>query len=97
MTGASDDLRAVAVHVIVTVAFTFGLIGVALASSSPMRTVLFAASPIVALLGALAMLWRTYRVWRNEGRWQVWQGGSWFLLAFFVITLFGTAGELVES
>ena len=96
MNESNDDLRAVIVHVIVTVGFAIGLAAVGAASSTPLSTVLFVASPIVALLGALAMLWRTYRVWRRAGRWQLWQGGSWFLLAFFVVMLFGSAPALVN-
>ncbi|MXP22874.1 hypothetical protein GIY30_16150 [Gordonia sp. HNM0687] len=60
------------------------------------RTALIVTAPIVVLVGAVAALWRTYRNWRAGGRWQVWQGASWFLLAMFIFFLFGTGPALVS-
>lgn len=64
-------------------------------SSDGLQTALAVAAPIVALLGGLTALWRTYRNWRRGGRWQVWQGASWFLLAFFIFVLMGSSSFLV--
>lgn len=56
-----------------------------------LQTVLVVASPVVVLLGASTMLYRTYRVWKRNGRWvAVWQA-AWFLLFFFIVMLFNSA------
>ncbi|MFZ2175021.1 MAG: hypothetical protein WAW17_13530 [Rhodococcus sp. (in: high G+C Gram-positive bacteria)] len=42
------------------------------------------------LLGGLGAFVRTYRVWKDGGRWQIWQGAGWFLfvcmLTYFVMS-----------
>ncbi|MFW0795624.1 hypothetical protein AAFP30_17565 [Gordonia sp. CPCC 205515] len=70
---------------------------VAGASNDGLRTALIVASPVIVLIGALAALWRTYASWRSGGRWQVWQGASWFLLAMFIFFLMGSAPALLTS
>jgi hypothetical protein len=92
----SNDFRAVVIHIAVTVVLGLGLLLLAHASSDSLQTVLVIASPIVVLLGSIAMLYRTYRVWKRNGRWQVWQGGAWFLLFFFIVMLFNSAPVLFE-
>ncbi|MBD0862198.1 hypothetical protein IA539_13380 [Gordonia sp. zg691] len=93
----NNDFRAMVVHIVVTVVFGLGLLLIAHASSDSLQTVLIIASPIVVLVGAIAMLFRTYRVYKRGGRWQVWQGGAWFLLVFFIVMLFNSAPVLFES
>lgn len=78
-----------------TIGFAIGALLVALASNDGLRTALIVIAPIIVLLGALAALWRTYRSWRSGGRWQVWQGASWFLLALFVVFLIGSGPALL--
>ncbi|MDL9938253.1 hypothetical protein QSJ18_15985 [Gordonia sp. ABSL1-1] len=95
MSTTPDDFRQVAIHVAISVGFTLGVVIVAIASAAPLSTALIAAAPIVALIGALSILVRTYRVWRAGGAWQVWQGGAWFLLTFFVMIMFGAAPALM--
>ncbi|AZG45181.1 hypothetical protein [Gordonia insulae] len=90
-----DELRQAVVHGAVTIGFGIAILLVALASSGAIRTTLIVVAPVVVLIGALAALWRTYRNWRAGGRWQVWQGASWFLLAIFIVFLFGTGPTLV--
>ncbi|MEO9330420.1 hypothetical protein [Gordonia aurantiaca] len=85
-----------ATHVAITVVFGLALVVVALFSSSPLDTALIVAAPVVVLVGAVSMLVRTYRVYKRNGRWQLWQGGSWFLLCYFVVILFASAPALVE-
>ncbi|NDK89312.1 hypothetical protein GYA93_06900 [Gordonia desulfuricans] len=88
--------RAVRYGVIV-LGFGIATLVVALLSSGALRTVLVIVAPAVVGVGALGALWHTYRQWRARGRWQVWQGASWFLLASFVVFLFATAPFLVSG
>jgi hypothetical protein len=37
-------------------------------------------TPIVLLVGGIAAFIKTYRVWRADGTWPIWQGAGWFLL-----------------
>ncbi|EON30964.1 hypothetical protein GTC6_20095 [Gordonia terrae C-6] len=92
----TNDFRAILIHIGITVVLGLGLLVLAHASSDPLQTVLIIASPIVVLLGASAMLYRTYLAWKRNGRWQVWQGGAWFLLIFFIVMLFNSAPVLFE-
>ncbi|MGV9710777.1 hypothetical protein ACWDTI_08950 [Gordonia sp. NPDC003424] len=78
-----------------TIGFGLAIVLVAWASTDGLRTGLVVAAPIVVLIGALAALWRTYRCWRVGGRWQVWQGASWFLLSMFIVFLFSSAPALL--
>ncbi|MFW0786890.1 hypothetical protein AAFP35_20540 [Gordonia sp. CPCC 206044] len=91
-----DEMRQAVVHGCVTVGFAIAALLVAAASSDGVRTALIIAAPVIMLVGALTALWRTYRNWKRGGKWQVWQGASWFLLATFVIFLFGTGPVLVS-
>ncbi|QTI70732.1 hypothetical protein [Gordonia polyisoprenivorans] len=92
---APSPLRAAVTYGIVVIGLGLATLLVALASSGGLRTALVVAAPIVVGVGALGGLWRTYTVWRAGGRWQVWQGAAWFLLATFVVFLFNTAPALV--
>lgn len=94
--GTAAELRKAAVTVGILIAFSLASVAVAAASSDALRTLLVIIAPIIVFLGALGVLRHTYRVWRARGRWQVWQGASWFLLAFFVIMLMNTAPILLE-
>ncbi len=89
------EMREAAVHVAVTVGFGLAALLVAWASDDGLRTALVVAAPILVLIGALGALFRTYRNWRAGGRWQIWQGASWFLLATFIMFLFSTGPVLV--
>jgi hypothetical protein len=51
------------------------------------RNVLALGSPLILLLGGVVAFVRTYQVWRTRGRWWIWQGAGWFLLAFMVVVL----------
>ncbi|MGZ8179089.1 hypothetical protein ACXVUM_14265 [Williamsia sp. SKLECPSW1] len=52
--------------------------------------------PLLVFAGAVGALWWTFRMWQARGRWQVWQGASWFLLAVFLLSLGGTGGALMD-
>lgn len=95
-TGSGSDIRRAVTHGIITVAFALACFAVAALSSDPLRDVMIAAAPGVMFIGAFSALWITYRTWRAAGRWQVWQGTSWFLLAASVMMLMATAPVLLD-
>ena len=43
--------------------------------------------PAILFCGGLGALVQTYRVWRAEGVWPIWQGAGWILLLLFLICL----------
>ncbi|MCV7016852.1 hypothetical protein ACRDU6_04015 [Mycolicibacterium sp. ELW1] len=43
--------------------------------------------PVILFTGGVGALIQTYRVWRAEGTWPIWQGAGWFLLALFLFCL----------
>jgi hypothetical protein len=53
----------------------------------PQRTLLGLGAPVILLVGAVWAFVRTYRSWRDEGTWWVWQGAGWFLLTLMLLTL----------
>lgn len=93
---SGTSLRRAVTHGIITVAFALACFAVAALSSGGLRTTMIAVAPAVMFIGAFGALWITYRTWRAGGRWQVWQGASWFLLAAAVMTMMATAPALLE-
>jgi hypothetical protein len=55
------------------------------------RNFLAIGPPLILLVGGAWAFVRTIRVWRAEGRWWIWQGAGWFLLALMVVVLTMTA------
>lgn len=43
--------------------------------------------PLILFVGGVGAFVQTYRVWRVEGTWPIWQGAGWFLLAVFLLCL----------
>ncbi len=43
--------------------------------------------PLILFIGGVGALIQTYRVWRAEGTWPIWQGAGWFLLALMLLCL----------
>lgn len=43
--------------------------------------------PLILFLGGVGAFVQTYRVWRVQGVWPIWQGAGWFLLAVFLLCL----------
>lgn len=41
----------------------------------------------VFLIGGLAAFVQTYRVWRRDGTWPIWQGAGWFLMVLMLFSL----------
>lgn len=60
----------------------------ALAQCGPVPRNFFAlGAPLVLFIGGMVAFARTYRVWRRQGRWWVWQGVGWFVLALMLVVL----------
>jgi hypothetical protein len=77
-------VRAAVTYVVVVVA----LAGAAFAATAVWRSLLAAILvPAILFLGGVGGLVRTYRVWRAEGVWPIWQAASWFLLILFLFCL----------
>ncbi|MBT0566638.1 hypothetical protein [Williamsia sp. CHRR-6] len=53
--------------------------------------------PLIVFAGTVGAGWWTYRTWQAGGRWQVWQGATWFLVAMFLVTLGSTGGALLDA
>lgn len=43
--------------------------------------------PTVLFAGGIGAFVQTYRVWRVEGVWPIWQAAGWFLLLLFLFVL----------
>lgn len=43
--------------------------------------------PGILFAGGIGAFIRTYRVWRAEGVWPIWQGAGWILLLLFLVCL----------
>ncbi len=71
-------------------------VGVGAALYDPVPLAIIIVFPLIIMVGAGGALWWTYRTWQAKGRWQVWQGASWFLLAMFLLALGGTGSTLLE-
>ncbi|MFM9379052.1 hypothetical protein [Gordonia sp. VNK21] len=95
--GPRPELREVGVHVAVTVLLAVLTAFVGLASSGGLRDVLVLAAPGVVFVGALAAAWRTYSCYRADGRWQIWQGGMWFLMVITLAWFFGAVPAVVQG
>ncbi|GAB2643747.1 hypothetical protein GCM10027169_09550 [Gordonia jinhuaensis] len=68
----------------------------ALLSDGWIRNIFAIAAPVIMFVGALVAALRTYRTWKHDGRWVVWQGAMWFLLTFFLVLL-GSTYPLLAS
>ncbi len=43
--------------------------------------------PGILFFGGIGAFVQTYRVWRVEGVWPIWQAAGWFLLLLFLVCL----------
>lgn len=43
--------------------------------------------PVILFAGGIGAFVRTYRVWRADGVWPIWQAAGWFLLLFALFCL----------
>ncbi len=70
------------------VVFVVALAGAALAATAVWRSLLAAVLvPAILLIGGLGALYRTFRVWKAEGVWPIWQAAGWFLMLLFLFCL----------
>lgn len=91
-----STLRRAVTYGVVIMSLAVAALCVASLSVDGIRTVLLLAAPAIVGLGGFGALWQTYTEWRHGGRWQVWQGVSWFLLAAFLFFLANTTPMLVS-
>lgn len=52
--------------------------------------------PVILFVGGVVAFVNTYRVWRAEGTWPIWQGAGWFLLALSLLCL-AVPGSAIHS
>lgn len=73
----------------VTYAFSvIGLAGLAFAATAVWRSMIAAILvPVILFVGGIGALFQTYRVWKAEGVWPIWQAAGWFLLLLFLFCL----------
>lgn len=65
-----------------------GLAGLALAATALWRSLIAGVLvPGILFAGGVGALVRTYRVWKAEGVWPIWQAAAWFLLLLFLVCL----------
>ncbi|MFT3715906.1 MAG: hypothetical protein QM774_08145 [Gordonia sp. (in: high G+C Gram-positive bacteria)] len=83
------ELRAMAWHVVITVAVAAVVAAAALLWTGAMRDVLLVISELVIVAGTVGAGLRAYRTYRAGGRWQVWQGGLWAMLVVFLLWTMG--------
>ena len=77
-------VRAAITYVVIVLA----LAGVAFTATAVWRSLLAAVLvPGILFLGGIGGLVQTYRVWKVEGVWPIWQAASWFLLLFGIFCL----------
>jgi len=43
--------------------------------------------PLILFVGGIGAFIHTYRVWRSDGPWPVWQAAGWILLMLFLLGL----------
>lgn len=60
------------------------------------RLVLALAPAAVLLVGTIGGFVRTYLVWREGGRWPIWQGAGWFLMVSTLLYITLSAGVLMN-
>ena len=79
-----EAFRAAVTYVVAVVAVA----GVALAAAAIWHSrIAGILVPVLLLAGGVGALVQTYRVWRAEGVWPIWQGAAWFLLALMLVCL----------
>jgi hypothetical protein len=60
----------------------------ALAGCGALKRNFFAlGAPVILFAGGAWAFVRTVQSWRASGRWWIWQGAGWFLLALMLVTL----------
>ncbi|AUH69770.1 MULTISPECIES: hypothetical protein [Gordonia] len=94
-TTAPREIRDAATHVCVTVALGVVVLIAAMSTSGGLNEFFILAAPSVVILGTLAAMVRTYLNWKSGGRWQIWQGATWFLLALSLLWFTGALPSVI--
>ena len=77
-------VRAAVKYALVVIA----LAGVAFTATVVWRSLLAGVMvPGILFAGGVGAFVQTYRVWRAEGVWPIWQAAGWFLLLLFLVCL----------
>lgn len=79
------EMRQTALSVVLTVGIAAIVVVAATGTTGLLHTVLILLAPGVILVGAVYAAVRAYRTYRQGGRWQVWQGGMWFLMMLLLL------------
>lgn len=70
------------------VAIVIALAGLAFTAAVVWRSLLAGIlMPGILFVGGVGAFVQTYRVWRAEGVWPIWQAAGWFLLLLFLVCL----------
>ena len=76
--------RAAVTYVLCVIA----LAGLAFTATAVWRSLLAAILvPVILFAGGVGALVQTYRVWRAEGVWPIWQAAAWFLLLLMLVCM----------
>ena len=92
---AEKPIRAAVTQVAITVVLALIALVVAGYTADGTRTAFIVVAAAIMVLGSFAAMFRTWLVWRAGGRWQVWQGASWFLLSATILWVFTTIPVLI--
>ena len=72
-----EMVRAAVIYVAVVIVLAGGAFAATVVWRSLLAAILV---PGILFLGGVGALIQTYRVWRAEGVWVIWQAAGWFLL-----------------
>lgn len=90
------ELRQTMLHVVVTVGIAAILLTAGVMSAGILNTVLVLAAPAVIFIGGAVLGYRAWQTQREGGRWQIYQGGMWFLLMVFLLWIFSAVGAVLN-
>jgi hypothetical protein len=91
----TEAFRAAARYVSLVVVVA-GVVFAAYAFAARESVVAASAVPLVLLFGGVGAFVRTYREWKANGAWVIWQGAGWLLLMLMLVAL-GVPGAAVMS
>lgn len=79
-----EMFRAAAIYVGVVIALAAAAFTATAVTRSVVAGILV---PGILFGGGIGAFIRTYRVWKDEGVWPIWQGAGWILLLLFLVCL----------
>jgi hypothetical protein len=78
--------RSAALYDAAVVLLAFGWLIICLVAD-PDSSMWLVGVPACLLLGGIGAFVQTYRVWKSDGSWPVWQGAGWLLFILMLLTL----------